>query len=353
MRKLVVMVALLLLPLPSFAQEVQEATKASLDLLKNQVAIGPLKLGFGPQDGGGFGATLTGGDSKALALFNNTVPVDPAAGTGFWGRYGSLDYDVDGGWSSQADAANNISLSAKARVTFVRVVAFAGEIPKRQESAIDQVICQEIDAALAAAIKAKDSAARDHAIHRGVVECDPPVIPIKEQFAVSLYPDLRYRYGRVKVAGTTYDANQLIAGAGARVFLPWRIGALLREWPYASVGYYTVRSSSSSNVPLPDDVDADNIAVDAALDINVPYPNRTLSTSPLQLLVKLQGSRATTGTDKEWQTLRHLQLSFDTGHGIAGQDIKPAITYRSGDNQGLSYDRQVIVGIVWDLLGAH
>ena len=53
-------------------------------------------------------------------------------------------------------------------------------------------------------------------------------------------------------------------------------------------------------------------------------------------------SRATSGADRDWHVVRQFQLSYDTG-----DKILPALTYRSGSDVGLQYDKQVILGLLW------
>ena len=323
-----------------------EGTQAVPKEFAKEYTVGPLKLAFGPQEDGGFGATLKGTESKRIGFFNNDIDVNPRPKSVQWGRYGALDFDIDAGLSSAPDALNNTSLSLKPRLTFVGLLGREAPIQRRQFSAEDQKKCQDLDAAYGKAIEARDNAAKFRLIQQVGEECDSYAVPIDDFVALSLYPDIRYRYGHFEVDGTLYNANQSILGVGARLFTPVRLGGLFLEWPYISVGYQSVQDTSESSIPVPQDIKADYVTVDAAVNIHLPYPRGSLSQSPLQLLISLKASIPTESEGSGKQLLSHIQLAYDTG-----SEIKPAITYRSGDDQGLKYDKQVIMGVVWALLG--
>ena len=154
---------------------------------------------------------------------------------------------------------------------------------------------------------------------------------------------MQYRFGELEIAGERFNANQLITGLAARLFVPGTSdSAWFREWPRISAGYYTVSESEDSTIPLPEGIEEDHIKVAGKIAMNVPFFGTSLAKSPLRLDIEATASRATSGDDDDWHVLRQFQLYYDTG-----DTILPAITYRSGTDLGIVYDKQVILGLLW------
>ena len=61
--------------------------------------------------------------------------------------------------------------------------------------------------------------------------------------------------------------------------------------------------------------------------------------------IDIDADKPTEGADKKWQALYSAQLVYET----SGQ-IKPVLSYRAGKEQGLDYDKQLILGLLWDFV---
>jgi len=163
--------------------------------------------------------------------------------------------------------------------------------------------------------------------------------------ALTAYPDLEYRYGHFNISGANYSANQLIIGGGIRALYPAKIGGWFGAWPYVSAGYYTVKSYGVSNVPLPPNVQDHYLVVNERAELFVPGIEKLTGSSVL-VLFDLTESLPTSGNAASgWRVARLVQLIVDTK---SAGGLKPAVTYRSGEDKGLTYDKQVIFGLLWD-----
>jgi hypothetical protein len=319
-------------------------------LLSQDLELGPLKLTFGPQESGDFGAVLNGNATRAVPSLNY-VPPPAQQNSPFTARYGAIEFNVDAGWNSASDALNQTTLAVRPSVTFVWLDGAKAPVPLSPElqqtcrdlsqqgqraierSLVDPSVKAEADAEIA-----RVNAARKELGCEGRVG-EPP----SSQWAVAVYPDVQYRFGEFEINGERFNANQLITGLAARLFVPGTSdSAWFREWPRLSLGYYTVSDSEDSTIPLPESIDEDHIRTSARIAMNVPFFGTSLAKSPLRLDIEATASRATSGEDDDWQVLRQFQLYYDTG-----DTILPALTYRSGTDLGIVYDKQVILGLLW------
>ena len=331
----------------------QELPTIDAVALGQELELGPLKLTVGPQEGGDFGAILTGNATRAVPALNH-VPSHERQKSPFTARYGAIEFNLDAGWSSAADALNQTTLGFKPSVTFVWL---DGSKPPQPLSAELQNTCDELgrqaarafDTSMTAADAAAKAAALEefHRLQRSSqsLGCqkrrgEPP----SSQWAVSFYPDVMYRFGEFQVEGERFRANQLITGLAGRVFVPGTSNSdWFREWPRVSAGYYTVSETEDSDIPLPEGIEEDQIKVSGKIALRLPlFGSASLATSPLHLDIEATSSRATSGADRDWHVVRQFQLSYDTG-----DKILPALTYRSGSDVGLQYDKQVILGLLW------
>lgn len=334
----------------SAAQAPMPPPPLDLSALSQDLELGPLKLTFGPQESGDFGAVLNGNATRPVSSLNY-VPPPAQQNAPFTARYGAIEFNVDAGWNSAADALNQTTLAVRPSVTFVWLDGARPPVPltaEREQTCRD--LAQQGQRALERSIADPDARAEADAeiarlqVVRKELGCEGRVgEPPSSQWAVSFYPDVQYRFGEFELNGERFKANQLITGIAARLFVPGTSNSeWFREWPRVSVGYYTVSESEDSTIPLPEGIEEDHIKAAAKIAMNVPFFGTSLAQSPLRLDIEATASRATSGDDDDWDVLRQFQLYYDTGDRIL-----PAITYRSGTELGIVYDKQVILGLLW------
>lgn len=101
------------------ACDAQDLLPPPLDLsaLSQDLELGPLKLTFGPQEGGDFGAVLTGDATRPVPSLGY-IPPPEQQNAPFRARYGAIEFNVDAGWNSAADALNQTTLAVRPSVTF-------------------------------------------------------------------------------------------------------------------------------------------------------------------------------------------------------------------------------------------
>jgi hypothetical protein len=339
-----------LLAVAAAASHAQALPPLDPSALSQDLELGPLRLTFGPQESGDFGAVVTGNATRPVSSLNY-VPPAAQQNAPFTARYGAIEFNVDAGWSSAADALNQTTLAVRPSVTFVWLDGAKARVPltpeleqtcrdlsQQAERALERSLADPNARAEADAEIARVQAARKELGCEGRVG-EPP----SSQWAVSFYPDVQYRFGELDINGERFKANQLITGLAARLFVPGTSdSAWFREWPRLSLGYYTVSESEDSTIPLPEGFEEDHIKAAAKIAMNVPFFGTPLAKSPLHLDIEAAGSRATSGDDDDWHVLRQFQLYYDTG-----DTILPALTYRSGTDLGIVYDKQVILGLLW------
>lgn len=318
--------------------------------LSRDLELGPLKLTFGPQEGGDFGAALSGNATRPVSSLNY-VPPAAQQHAPFTARYGAIEFNLDAGWSSAADALNQTTLAVRPSVTFVWLDGAKAPVPLTAElERTCRDLAEQGQRALQRSIEDPNAKAEADAeivrlqAARKQLGCAGRVgEPPSSQWAVSFYPDVQYRFGELELNGERFEANQLITGLAARLFVPGTSGSeWFREWPRLSVGYYAVSESEDSTIPVPEGIEEDHIKAVGKIAMNVPFVGASLANSPLRLDIEASASRATSGDDDDWQVLRQFQLYYDTG-----DTILPAITYRSGSDLGIVYDKQVILGLLW------
>lgn len=329
---------------------------------KKEVDWGPFTFTAGPQEGGDFGAILKGDGATAVKWLNSAPPSAEQlrSGDSMWMRYGVLEFSVDANWSSATDAKNHSSISLKPQVTFTNLsgAVWQDEISKTVSDEVCAPAAEQATALMTGVAVTSpemlaliqryelDKKSRDEllGLFQGrkcnVITGHPP----RQRIAIGLYPDIRYRLGKFEEGGTIYDADQLILGGGARVFFPSATRQpFFREAPRLSVGYYTVEEDEDSTIPLPEDVREDFLQVDGRVLLRVPFFGHEVSASPLHLDLEVTATKATSGGG-DWDTLWKAQLSVQSEG-----EFLPALTYRAGKEHGLEYDKQVILGFLWQL----
>jgi hypothetical protein len=296
-------------PAPPAAPAAQEEDEEEND--------SPFDFSFGPQEDGSVGAVLKGNEFYPLGGRSlNSALFSPFVGL-----------EVDAGWNNDPDALGNASFSFKPAFTV---------------SSLTQ---------------------RD-----GAPSTTGPWLYV--------FADGRARFGRFKEEGEQdpADVNQAMLGAGVqfRWTTPDRIYAWLPERrrptqllepPSLTFTYYTVQSTNADDdAILPEGVTADVVQATLRSELIIPllgcrthdvpvpaepgpFPEAGWTTTcPFSLDARLTATQPTTG-DSETEFLADIGIVYETGG-----KLKPVIRYRSGAEHGLEYDRQLLLGLLWEFV---
>jgi len=168
--------------------------------------------------------------------------------------------------------------------------------------------------------------------------------------------DFRQRRGDIKdeTSGRVESVNQTILGAGVEfkltsLYEAYRKAAnktgFFNDYPRIDIDYLGVAHNSEPGSDLPDGIVVHHVQVALHGDFRFPAcwkQEGGNTVCPLVLQADYTGSRPTEGPERKWESLGTATLRYDTG-----TEIDLAITYRSGKEQGLQYDRQLIFGLLW------
>lgn len=313
------------------------------------VQLGSLKFTFGPQSSGDFGAALKGGVTNQLKQLHDSgcFAKGPAQDRSCSDWFAVLETDADGAWSSAAKGTqnqnkNNITLSAKPSIYYEYSREY--DPVNKPEYERRRTACQQ-------AINAARQAGQDvPQVEQHNADCLYAAIIKPEYtryFVAGIYPDLEYRYGYFQQSGTTYSANQLVTGAGVQLFYPARIGGFFANWPYLSASYTGVKNHGASDLPVASGIKNHFLELNQRLEFYIPGFKNFTGVEGL-ILIDVTESRPMGGGNgsSAWQTARMLQLIVGS---VGSTGLKPALTLRSGQNKGLTYDRQIIFGVLWDI----
>lgn len=298
---------------------------------RKSLDLGPYKFTAGIDEGNAFGASVHGSHAFPLSWLSEAQPKKLDRDAIYTKLYTDLLLDIDAGWSTKPDALNNASLSFKPALQWTLNRSF-----KSGPSSSTKIS------------KPLAPLAGSPAENGGIIlgGGSGRFEAAEEIFVLGSYGDFRYRYGNFKDGTGVSRINQFFAGGGTQLYLIKASQyALFREAPRVAVGYYTVMASSGLPAAIPDGLTADHVTVDATVKLRLPFPNVDLAHSHLELDASYRGSQATTGGNRGYENFVEATLFYRTQSGQ-----RPAVTYRSGKEQGLSYDRQVIVGLLWELL---
>ena len=273
----------------------------------------PFDVSFGPQDNGTFGAVLKGSHYKSL----RRTPSSQQSG-----QLVSLfaGVEVDGSWNSAQDARNNVSLALRPSIALQTIT------PKT---------------------------------------IDGQVVPTTAGPWLHAFVDARQRFGDLDA---TQRVNQLILGGGLELrfvrFAKWYSQAadIGREDnpPMVAIGYYGVVRNHDGEA-LPSDITTNALQARASSKITLPVctkekrtvapsPNdafggeETIYNCPWGFSGEVIGTKLTSGPDQDLDFKVDVGVFYDTGG-----KFKPMLRYRTGEEHGLEYDKQFILGLLWQL----
>ena len=312
----------------------EAAPKQEAGTTKGSDDKSPWDFTFGPTEDGNFGTALKGGKWYPLrrATLSEQEKVKQNT-TDFQLMSPYVGVEIDGAWNSKPDALNNLSFSVKPSLALQRVFYTEGGALGKTPNT------------------------------RG------PWL-----FA---FLDGRQRFGHFKEGNeeTAKEINQTLLGAGVEVRLtpvPYKYAesllgkrtGVLEQAPSFSLTYYTVRNSGRDEGEVPEELTVDTLQAKASAAFTIPFQCSTSSTAaapdpndpfeaqpvvnikcPWKLDLAYTVSLPTKGDDTDLQHLGDFALIYETGGAM-----KPVIRLRSGKEHGLEYDRQIILGVLWNLL---
>jgi hypothetical protein len=310
--------------------------------------LGPLKFTAGPQSNGTLGATLKGSATDQLdntPLYISPGCLDPAVREAFCNQFvGALTFDVDAAWSTNIGGTSSSSTNSSAGNKNNATVTF--------DPSLDWMVwSKNIDHSDAeqAAVRACAKAHEEHPDVPLSPEClavisGPPAF--HHYVVLAAFPDLEYRYGTFNEAGTDYTANQFVYGGGVRALVPTLINGTFANWPYLGISYTNAKNYGASNLPIAAGAQNRYLNINGRIELNIDWLRASHGIG-LLALADVTGSHPTASSGgASWQNAKLFQLIIDTGSKTG---LKPALTYRNGTDRGMTYDRQVIFGVLWDI----
>lgn len=256
-------------------------------------------------------------------------------------RFGTLGGTVklDSAWKSGSDARNYLDLNLSGSV-LQELSGF--QLPKPPPPGVDCSISQ------------------------GGVLTPSPIDPrcnTSERswaFGGILYPELGYRYGNIDQGGKSYDANQVYYGGGLKFYTAEpdtpRVEdrTFFVESPYVSFAYNKVDNNGGTDAPAPEGIDNEYLVTEGFLNVYLQAPHvlekaildrvrgpgsgcRPAPGHLFSVSAKLTGSHPTSGGG--WEVAREYKLVMQTGTSLT-----PMLSYKTGEDRGFTYDKQVLLG---------
>jgi hypothetical protein len=170
---------------------------------------------------------------------------------------------------------------------------------------------------------------------------------------VELYGDLREQYGEFSQNGTVQKVDLTLYGIGGELQVPYayRLSNLIQRKtnanrinyaPAIRFTYYQSRDKSATPQQLPAGIQTNFLDINLKTQMPLGSYNINGTTTKLEWTFSDDVNRPTTGSDKKWKNLLETSLVMDNGSGV-----KPVISYSSGSNLGLQYDKQFLLGVAW------
>lgn len=291
-------------------------------------------LSAGPATNGGFGAVLSGDDRKQwMQLLGKGAAQDTTNGVKL-PAIPYLGFSTNDTWNTRPGSLNQAMIELQPGLDgaifygkWSKQPLPKGPISCKTEHGVQ--ICRDRNGKLIAPLSAP-----------------------KPVLGYGLYGDLKYRYGTFKENGSPAHVNQLLGGAGLYLVLqrgldqPW-----LYIWPRLSLTYYSAITTSSpvTAADLPAGIKANYLQLTFRSGASFGPRGKwgaPAGRRPFRLAITYAGSEPTSGASKAWENLWTIQLSTDA----FSTNFKPGITFQSGKNGGLTYNKQVLIGFVYNLL---
>jgi hypothetical protein len=184
---------------------------------------------------------------------------------------------------------------------------------------------------------------------------------------LEIYADARVKYGQFK--GESADAavlnvNQTLVGAG----VDWAFAGALVRWiasqepddgtgddpfaagtesnldatPVLSLRYYHVIDTSDSPQDVPAGIDADKLVMQFKGDLSVP--RISFGETRLRFLFDAKATYPTRGSERDVETFVDIAIAAK----MPNVDVQPVVRYVSGENEGFTFDKQILAGFLWN-----
>ena len=152
--------------------------------------------------------------------------------------------------------------------------------------------------------------------------------------------------------GTSQSLNEYLYGPKVVYRLSWttlsdflqKYGNSLGEAPALTAGFYR-KGGRTEALVLPERLRADELYAQFRFTTPVlPLPGSSRAGQAVVLSLLLQATRPLQGLNRSTAHFVDATLTLNSGG-----TTRPAISYRSGEKDGLKYDRQLLFGLLWDL----
>jgi len=247
-------------------------------------------LTFGASDGGGLAAKLRLRRAETAKTWTHKA----STGTAYWGG------TADGVWSSTQDARNQIDIGSE-----IGYVSNFSTMTSKSEHIL--------------------TAALSFRGRRGQFEDENGQVVRHDDYLYG--PKLIYRVSWQRL-------NDFLS----------KYAGDLGERPSLTAGYYRISGKTADLAVLPDRLRADEWYAQLRFDVPAIPIVSGPTTRSVMLGVLAQASKPLEGQDRSWAKFIDATLSMSTDGAW-----RPAISYRSGEKDGFTYDRQIILGLTWDL----
>lgn len=258
------------------------------------------------------------------------TPPAPGAVAECRAALGAVEVSLDGSWKNEDGALNYGTLGFRPQWLYERYSV--------RPTVVSQVPAKCADLATALSDP----------------ECIVPRSTKSSSLSFAVFPDVTYRYGDYEVAGTRFEANQMIYSGGFTTYFPATIGGSATGgspiWhsfataPYLELSYAKVDDIDSDNPPPPPDgVKDEYLVAEGDVALYVPW-SELYNGQPWIAHANVVGSREADGGDWEYARSYELLIQLE-------DELQVAASYKSGSDKGFDYDRQVLLGIVYTFLG--
>ena len=305
--------------------------------LERNFEVGKIRVDVGFQAEGGLGLVATGEDKGYLERWSTTLSeVQETQWDGGWNLRRAVSYGLglDASLSTADDRNSNIDAHFKFKLGWLhtRRTAMGRPAPVRPAPGMVRVAPPPAGTPL----PNNDRVTYEHRY--------------SDLYLLAPFVDLRYRDSTV-AEGDSMAArvSQQVVGAGFEFMVlspEWLGSGLANLYPRLIVRYYSVVNDSTDkpqSVAVPEGLTADHLSGQFRMQSRLPFNNLVGETS---ILLDLEVGyseplNVSSATEGGWQ--RTIKLLFESETFDGG--ITPAIIYKSGLDDGLEIDRQLLLSV--------
>ena len=164
--------------------------------------------------------------------------------------------------------------------------------------------------------------------------------------------DFKGQNGTFDASDGSKSLNEYLYGPKLVYRLSWvKLNDFLQKYannlgdaPALTAGFYR-KGGRTDELVLPERLRADELYAQFRFTTPlIPLPSSRRAGQAVVLSVLLQATRPLQGADRSNARFVDATLTLNSGG-----TTRPAISYRSGEKEGLKYDRQLLFGLLWDL----